>query len=48
MVAAAFDWFIALEAKAGRRKVSGIGKFEIENGSLLVKQYRLRPKLALA
>ena len=48
MVAAAFDWVIALEAKAGRRKVSGIGKFEIENGSLLVKQYQLRPKLALA
>ena len=48
MVAAAFDWVIALETKAGSRKVSGIGKFEIENGSLLVKQYQLRPKLALA
>jgi len=48
MVAAAFDWIIALETKAGNRKVSGIGKFEIENGSLLVKQYQLRPKLALA
>jgi pilus assembly protein CpaF len=48
MVAAAFDWVIALETKAGSRKVSGIGKFEIENESLLVKQYQLRPKLALA
>jgi pilus assembly protein CpaF len=48
MIAAAFDWVIALEAKAGSRTISGIGKFVIEDGNLLVKQYQLRPKLALA
>jgi pilus assembly protein CpaF len=48
MVAAAFDWVISLDSKDGHRRISGIGKFEIENANLLVKQYQLRPKLALA
>lgn len=48
MVASAFDWVISLEAKAGSRRVSGIGKFAIEDGNLLVKQYQIRQKLALA
>ena len=48
MIAAAFDWVIALEAKAGTRRVSGIGKFAIEAGELVVKDYQPRQKLALA
>ena len=48
MIAAAFDWAIALEAKAGTRSVSGIGKFTIEAGELVVKDYQPRQKLALA
>lgn len=48
MVASAYDWVISLEAKAGSRRVSGIGKFAIEAGSLVVKQYQIRQKLALA
>jgi pilus assembly protein CpaF len=48
MIAAAFDWVIALEAKAGSRRVSGIGKFAIEAGELVVKDYQPRQKLALA
>jgi pilus assembly protein CpaF len=48
MIAAAFDWVIALEAKAGTRSVSGIGKFAIEAGELIVKDYQPRQKLALA
>ncbi|MCF8524876.1 MAG: Flp pilus assembly complex ATPase component TadA [Rhodoluna sp.] len=48
MIAAAFDWVIALEAKAGTRSVSGIGKFAIEAGELVVKGYQPRQKLALA
>ena len=48
MIAAAFDWVIALEAKAGTRSVSGIGKFAIEAGGLVVKDYQPRQKLALA
>ena len=48
MIAAAFDWVIALEAKAGTRNVSGIGKFAIEAGELVVKGYQPRQKLALA
>lgn len=48
MIAAAFDWVIALEAKAGNRRVSGIGKFAIEAGELVVKDYQPRQKLALA
>ena len=48
MVAAAFDWVIALEAKAGSRQVSGIGKFAIESDELVVKLYQPRQKLALA
>jgi pilus assembly protein CpaF len=48
MIAAAFDWVIALEAKAGRRAVSGIGKFALEAGELVVKEYQPRQKLALA
>jgi pilus assembly protein CpaF len=48
MIAAAFDWVIALEARAGSRRVSGIGKFAIEAGELVVKDYQPRQKLALA
>jgi pilus assembly protein CpaF len=48
MIAAAFDWVIALEAKAGSRSVSGIGKFAIEAGELVVNDYQPRQKLALA
>jgi pilus assembly protein CpaF len=48
MTAAAFDWVIALEAKAGSRRVSGIGKFALEAGELVVKHYQPRQKLALA
>jgi pilus assembly protein CpaF len=48
MVAAAFDWVIALDAKAGTRSVSGIGKFALEAGELVVKDYQPRQKLALA
>ena len=48
MVAAAFDWVIALEVKAGSRAVSGIGKFAIDSGELVVKEYQPRQKLALA
>ena len=48
MIASAFDWVIALEAKAGTRSVSGIGKFVIEAGELVVKDYQPRQKLVLA
>ena len=48
MIASAFDWVIALEAKAGSRAVSGIGKFAIEAGELVVKEHQPRQKLALA
>ena len=48
MIASAFDWVIALEAKAGTRSVSGIGKFSIEAGELVVKDYQPRQKLVLA
>jgi len=48
MIAAAFDWVIALEAKAGSRSVSGIGKFALEAGELVVNDYQPRQKLALA
>jgi pilus assembly protein CpaF len=48
MIAAAFDWVIALEAKDGTRRVSGIGKFVIEAGELVVNDYQPRQKLALA
>ena len=48
MVASAFDWVIALEAKAGKRHVSGIGKFELEDDQLVVREYLPRQKLALA
>lgn len=48
MIASAFDWVIALEAKAGTRSVSGIGKFAIEAGELVVKDYQPRQKLVLA
>jgi pilus assembly protein CpaF len=48
MVAAAFDWVISLDAKAGQRRVSGIGKFEIEDNQLIVREHLPRQKLALA
>ena len=48
MVAAAFDWVISLEVNAGSRVISGIGKFAIEAGELVVKDHQPRQKLALA
>lgn len=48
MIAAAFDWVVALEVKAGRRTVAGIGKFAIETGELQVREQQPRQKLALA
>jgi pilus assembly protein CpaF len=48
MIAAAFDWVIALDSKSGSRKVLGIGKFAIEAGELIVKEHNPRQKLALA
>ena len=48
MVAAAFEWVISLEAKAGQRRVSGIGKFELEENQLVVREHLPRQKLALA
>lgn len=48
MIAAAFDWVIALETKGGNKRVSGIGRFAIESGELIVNDYQLRQKLALA
>jgi hypothetical protein len=48
MSAAAFGWVIALDAKAGSRKITGIGKFAIESGELVVTEHQPRQKLALA
>ena len=48
MVAAAFNWVISLESKAGQRRVSGIGKFELDDNQLLVREHFPRQKLALA
>jgi pilus assembly protein CpaF len=48
MVVAAFDWVIALESKAGKRGICGIGKFALESGELVVKEYQPRQKLSLA
>ena len=48
MIAAAFGWVIALDARAGSRKITGIGKFAIESGELVVTEHQPRQKLALA
>jgi pilus assembly protein CpaF len=48
MIVAAFDWVISLEMQAGKRKVSGIGKFVIEDNQLFVVEDQPRQKLALA
>lgn len=34
----AFDWVIAIEQFSGKRKIAGIGKFEIESDLLVVKE----------
>ena len=48
LASSAFDWVIALGKQAGKRAVSGIGKFEIVDGKLqVVSQLRTR-KLQLA
>jgi pilus assembly protein CpaF len=48
LVASAFDWVIALGKQAGKRSVSGIGKFKVVDGKLqVVSQLRTR-KLQLA
>lgn len=48
MIAAAFDWVIALETRSGVRSIAGIGKFAIQENELIVKEYLPRQKLALA
>jgi len=48
LVVSAFDWAIALEIKDGIRKISGIGKFIIQDGQLRVQQFQPAAKLALA
>ena len=48
MIAAAFDWVIALETRAGVRSIAGIGKFAIQDNELIVEEHLPRQKLALA
>jgi pilus assembly protein CpaF len=48
LAASAFDWVIALSTEQGIRRVSGIGKFEIANGKLLVVSQLRTRKLQLA
>jgi pilus assembly protein CpaF len=48
LVVSAFDWAIALEIKEGIRKISGIGKFIIQDGQLRVQEFQPAAKLALA
>jgi pilus assembly protein CpaF len=48
MAAAAFDWVISLEVKAGKRRVTGVGKFAVEDNQLVVIENYARQKLALA
>jgi len=48
LCASAFDWAIALENKQGIRRVSGIGKLQVIDGSLRVLEYLAPAKLALA
>ena len=48
LVASAFDWVIALTTEQGVRKISGIGKFEINNDKLLVVSQLRSRKLQLA
>jgi pilus assembly protein CpaF len=48
LVASCFDWAIALDNKLGQRSISGIGKFQIQSGSLEVVEYKAPAKLALA
>jgi pilus assembly protein CpaF len=48
LVTSAFDWVIALTSEQGVRKVSGIGKFEINNDKLLVVSQLRTRKLQLA
>ena len=47
LVASAFDWVIALATEQGIRRVSGIGKFEIDNDKLLVVSQLRTRKLQL-
>jgi pilus assembly protein CpaF len=48
LVVSAFDWAIALEIQDGIRRVSGIGKFNIQDGQLRVQEFQPAAKLALA
>ena len=48
LVASAFDWVIALSKQAGRRSVSGIGKFEVVDNKLQVVSQLRNRKLQLA
>jgi pilus assembly protein CpaF len=48
LVASAFDWVIALSKQAGKRSVSGIGKFEAVDNQLQVVSTLRNRKLQLA
>ena len=48
LVASAFDWVIALSKQAGKRSVSGIGKFEVVDNKLQVVSQLRNRKLQLA
>ena len=48
LAASAFDWVIALSSSQGKRRVSGIGKFQLVDGQLVVFASLRTRKLQLA
>ena len=48
LAASAFDWVIALSSSQGKRRVSGIGKFQLVDGQLVVLPSLRTRKLQLA
>jgi pilus assembly protein CpaF len=48
LAASAFDWVIALSSSQGKRRVSGIGKFQLVDGQLVVFPSLRTRKLQLA
>jgi pilus assembly protein CpaF len=48
LAASAFDWVIALSSSQGKRRVSGIGKFQLVDGQLVVFPSLRNRKLQLA
>ena len=48
LAASAFDWVIALSSSHGKRRVSGIGKFQLVDGQLVVLPSLRTRKLQLA